>query len=290
MKPRIVIVGAGRAGGALALALREAGYEIAAVASRSPSSARRLAGWVGADRWSDRPEELAPSGDVVILSVPDGAISQVCAQIAERGGFRKEQVVAHLSGALPAGVLSPAGEAGAYVLSMHPIQTLAEPKIGAERLRGAYFSLEGDPEALAVGRRMVEDLGGRVLELPEGAKVLYHTALCIASNYLVALADAAVGVLRTVGVEPQEGLQAILALLQGTLDNLMEIGLQKALTGPIVRGDVDTVRAHLVALSGRASEFSELYRTLGRYTVEVARRAGLEEGPVEELSALLAPS
>lgn len=287
MKPKVVIVGAGRAGGALALALREARYDIAGIASRSMESARMLAELVGTEVYSDRPEDLVPWGDLVILSVPDGAISSVCAQIAERGGFRNGQVVAHLSGALSSDVLSPAKEAGAYVLSMHPIQTLAEPETGARRLKGSYFSLEGDPEAVGMGRRLVEDVGGRALELPKGTKVLYHAALCVASNYLVALVDAAVGLLRAAGVEPDEGLKAVLPLLLGTLENLRDLGLPRALTGPIVRGDLGTVRAHLRALSEEVPEFLELYRTLGMYTLNVAVRAGLDEKAAEELSVLL---
>lgn len=243
-------------------------------------SARRLAGLVGTEVYSDRPEEVTPLGDLVLLSVPDGAISEVCSKIARRGGFRGGQVVAHLSGALPSEVLSPARKAGACVLSMHPIQTLAEPEAGARKLKGSYFSLEGDPEALEVGRRLVEDVGGHVLELPKGTKVLYHAALCVASNYLVALVDAAVGMLRAAGVE--EGLRAILPLLSGTLENLRDLGLPRALTGPIVRGDVGTVKAHLRALSQEAPEFLELYRTLGTYTLKVARTE-LDEKVAEEL-------
>jgi len=287
MVMKVVIVGAGRAGGALALALREAGYEITGIASRSMESARRLAELVGTEDYSDRPEVLVPSGDLVVLSVPDGVVPSVCARIAERGGFRRGQVVAHLSGALPSDVLSPAKEAGAYVLSMHPIQTLAEPETGARRLKGSYFTLEGDPEAVGVGRRLVEDMGGRALELPKGTKVLYHAALCVASNYLVALVDAAVGLLRAAGVEPDEGLKAVLPLLLGTLENLRELGLPHSLTGPIVRGDAGTVRAHLRALSEEVPEFLELYRTLGMYTLKVALRAGLDEKAAKEISALL---
>jgi predicted short-subunit dehydrogenase-like oxidoreductase (DUF2520 family) len=270
----IVIVGAGQAGRSLALALAAGGAQVAAVASRRLDSARACAESVGCEMATTDPVAAARAGDVVVLSVPDDAIEAVCTTVASGGGFGARDVAVHLSGALGSDVLAPARAAGAAALAFHPIQTFARPS--GDLFEGVVCTLEGDPAGVALGRAMAAAVGARAVEIPREGKMLYHAALCLACNYTVVLVDAAVEALRKAGLGA-DALDALLPLLRGTVDNLAGVGLPGALTGPISRGDVATVRAHLDALA-ETPDLAALYRAVGRQAIGLARRKGGIDG------------
>ncbi len=272
---KISIVGAGHAGTSMAFALRNVGYGISAVASRSLDSARRCAELVGCAVYSTDPAEASKLADVVIISTPDDVIGDVCDGIASRGGFRAGQVVMHLSGSQTSDILRSARDAGAKVLSFHPIQSLPCPRDAPERLKGAFFSVEGDGDAVSFGMELARRLGGRPFVIRAELKPLYHSALCVASNYLVAIAELSVKLLGGYGTSGQvDPLEIILPLMGGTLENLRAIGLPDALTGPISRGDVGTISSHIAQISRHAPDLLEPYRVLGKLTLDLALRKG----------------
>jgi predicted short-subunit dehydrogenase-like oxidoreductase (DUF2520 family) len=168
--------------------------------------------------------------------------------------------------------------------TFHPLQTVAEPVKGAELLTGAYFAVSGEPGALSLARRLLQAMGSRVITVPVSRRPLYHAAAVFASNYLSGLVAASFRLMAQAGVPPDEALHAILPLARGTLDNLERLGPALALTGPVVRGDVETVRLHLRALEPRERS---LYAAMGLETLWVAREAGLGEDVAEELREIL---
>ncbi len=285
---KIGLIGAGSAGTALMLALHEKGYPIAGIVSRTRTSAERCARLVGCEMVSTDPGKVVPLADVVFIATPDGAIREVCEGIAKGKGFRTGQIVAHLSGALTSEELQAARACGAKGMALHPMQTFADPQQGAKNLIGASFSLEGDPEAVAFGREVVEALSGRVFVIPKEQKALVHAALCVASNYLVTVADMAARMLERAGIEKGEALEAMLPLIQGTVNNLARDGLPSALTGPISRGDAATITRHLKAMEELAPEVLDLYRRLGEHTVRLAReKGGLDPEEEEAIRGML---
>ncbi|MDQ7791910.1 MAG: DUF2520 domain-containing protein [Clostridia bacterium] len=267
---RVAIIGAGKVGSALGVALRNRGYRITGVASRSRASAERLAVRVEAHAASD-PCAVVGEADVVFITTPDREIGPVAFDIAHRGGFHSGQVVAHTSGALTAEELAPAREYGAAVVSIHPLQSFADTETGVERFGGCYFAVEGDAAAIPVAEQVVADLGGVLLHLKGEDKALYHAAACVASNYLVALIHLATGLLERCGLDREHGLQALVPLLDGTLQNIKEMGATQALTGPVARGDVPTLQWHLEAFGRSDAIAGDLYRRLGLYALQVAR-------------------
>ncbi|MDI6907772.1 MAG: DUF2520 domain-containing protein [Thermoanaerobacterales bacterium] len=271
-EPSMAIIGAGRAGTALGLALAAAGYPVAAVASRRLETAEALARRVGCPA-TDRPDDAARRAAVVWITTPDRAVAEVAGAIAAQGGFSPGQHVFHASGALPAAVLSPAREKGALVAAVHPLQSFAGVT-GPPDLAGCYFGVEGDAAALPLARRLVADLGGVFLPLRAGDKALYHAAACVASNYLVSVLDLAVRLLEGAGLERKAATAALLPLVEGTVANVRRAGVAAALTGPVARGDLDTVRGHVEALRALDPEAAELYRLLGCYTAGLARARG----------------
>jgi len=282
---RFAIIGAGLAGRSLAWALSARGAHVAAVASRRMESAQAGAAaapgaWATTDAVA-----AARRADAVVLSVPDDAISAVCERIARGGGFRRGSFVVHLSGALGSEVLAAARAAGAIPLAFHPIQTFAAP--GPGLFEGITCAVEGDSEAVAFGKELAEFLGARPVEVRGEDRALYHAGLALACNYLVTLAEAGRTLLGRAGLG-ESALDALLPLLRGTVENLARVGLPGALTGPISRADLATLRAHLAALQGRAPELLPLYRLLGLRTVEIALRKGtIDEAQAAAIRRLL---
>ena len=227
---------------------------------------------------------LDPETDVLILAVPDDALHDVANQLARAGDAPKPCVALHLSGALSTDVLTPLHKAGYMVGSLHPLQTVADPWSGAERLQGCAYAIAGEPGALTVARGIVAALEGQPLVIPPALRPLYHAAAVFASNYVLAAAAAVARVLSEAGVMEEDAVAAALPLMRGTMDNLEQLGLGAALTGPVARGDVDTVRLHLSRLSPRERR---LYSALGLETVELARAAGLDPDRAAALESLL---
>lgn len=286
-KPSLAIVGAGKVGSALALLLKSRGYKVMSVASKSLLSAERLAASTGA-KICTNPAQAAREAELVFITTPDREIAGVSEEIARQGGYRPGQVVAHTSGAHASGELVGVREAGALALSLHPLQSFADITTAMENLPGSYFALEGDEEALPVAKMVVSDLGGKAFNIRAQDKALYHAAACIASNYLVSLMHLCTGLYGKFGLGRDEAFRALLPLVQGTINNIGTVGPVEALTGPIARGDVNTVAGHLPALSSAGQLEDQLYRLLGLYTVGVAREKGsIDQTQAGELSGIL---
>lgn len=272
-RPTIAVVGAGKVGSALALLLNRQGYPVAGVASKSITSARRVAEELKVPA-TDKPEEVTAGADVVFITTPDREIAGVAGDIAQKGGFRPGQVVFHTSGAHPADEVGAARRSGALAGSLHPLQSFADVKMAMESLPGSYFALEGDGEALPVAELIVKDLGGRSFSIAAKDKPLYHAAACIASNYLVSLLHFATGLYGCFGLSRAEAFEALLPLIRGTIKNISQVGPAAALTGPVARGDGPTLAGHLEALQEVGRQELDLYRDLGLYTVKVALEKG----------------
>jgi predicted short-subunit dehydrogenase-like oxidoreductase (DUF2520 family) len=273
-KPSVAIVGCGTVGTALGGLLSAAGYPIIGVSTLRADTARKAADRLGAKRFSLLPWEITPEAEVVFITTPDDAIEPTCRAIAQKRGFAKNRIVLHCSGALASSVLAPARTCGAFVASLHPLQSFASVEQAERLVPGSYCTVEGDGPALPVARRIVEDVGGRLLEITPEGKTLYHAAAVVASNYLVTLVHLALTLNHLAGIPPGVSFTALRPLIEGTLTNIAAKGIPGALTGPIARGDVATVTAHLRAIQETAPELLEAYKILGRHTVGLAERQG----------------
>jgi len=282
---KLGFIGAGTVGTALAKTLRDRGYPVVAVFSRTPSSAERLAGMTEGCHAADSAQAVADAAELVFVTTPDDAVGPVVAGINWRPG----QSVVHCSGADSVDTLEPAREAGASVGAFHPLQTFASVEQAIDNIAGSTFALEAEEPLLAILKEMAAALDGHAIQLKAGAKVLYHTAAVIACNYLVTLVKLATDLWQTFDVGPDEATQALLPLLRGTVANIDRVGIPQCLTGPIARGDTGTVRKHLDAMEEAAPALLATYRDLGRQTVPVALAKGrIDEKQAEALLSLLA--
>ncbi len=277
-RPVLGIVGAGRVGQALAHTLWTRGYTITAVYSRSPDSAARLAAKVDAQTVNTA-DQVANRAQLILLTVPDDAIRLVCEQLAVND--LTDRAVVHTSGATPLNDLQAAKRRGALIGGLHPIAPIRSGSIPA----GVTFGVEADREPLRGWlAALVDTLEGVTLWLRPGIdRARYHAAAVLVSNYVVTLLAESTALLSRFTVDETVAQAALITLAQITLENVQQAGLVAALTGPIVRGDVQTVQAHLSALHPLDPELSELYRLLGRRTLRLAAARGMD---AEQLAAL----
>ena len=270
----VMIVGPGRAGLALGYALvqREAVRHLV-VSGRRPEPPAHPLFIQGLADYVFGIATPEPGYEAVFLAVPDGVVPEMAHTLAGHGDAPTGCAAFHLSGALSTEVMAPLHARGYAVGSFHPLQSLANPVTAAEHIPGSYVSVTGAPQAVAVARRITAALGCRILTVPETWRPVYHAAAVLAANYLPPLLDAAARLLEQAGVAHEDALPALLPLVRGTLDNIEELGVERAVTGPIARGDLETVSLHLRALE---PEDRRLYALLGR---ELVRLAGGELDP-----------
>ena len=291
MKPSVAIIGCGTVGTAVGRLLARAGYRISGVTTTRLETAESAAKIIGAEQFSDSPWEISRQAQIVFITTPDDAIQSTCQVIAKHKGFERSAVVIHCSGALSSEILSSARDCGAVAATLHPLQSFASVDQAETLVPGSFCAVEGDETALPIVRRLVKDLGGVLMEITPEGKTLYHAAAVTASNYLVTLMHLALELDRAAGMSPDISFKALLPLIKGTLSNIGAKGIREALTGPIARGDVDTVAAHLKAIEERVPELLTVYKTLGLYTVGLAEEKGsLSKDAAAKLIALLGGS
>jgi predicted short-subunit dehydrogenase-like oxidoreductase (DUF2520 family) len=223
---------------------------------------------------------LAPTA--IVIAVPDAALPSIAASLAALA-LPSGIPIIHTSGAVGSEALEPLAEDGFPTGSMHPLAAVSDPVSGADRLRGAWYAIEGAPDAVRLAEAIVAATGGRSFAIARENKPLYHAAAVLASNYVVALLAAAERLAREAGVPPEAAAEALPNLASGSAENSRG-GPAKALTGPIARGDVGTVASHLARLSGPDRA---LYSVLARETLALARSAGLDEQLAVRVEGLL---
>ena len=261
--PRVAIVGAGKLGSVLGVALERAGYPVVACASRSFSSATRLADRVPGCHALATPAAAAAAADLVFLVVPDDSISTVSASITWRAG----QIAVHCSGALPAAAAE--APSGTRAAGFHPLQTFADLDTGLVNLPGSTIGVEADESAWPLLATIAQRLGARALRIRESDRALYHAGAVVVSNFAVGLVVLASQLWEGLGIERADAVRALQPLLAGTARNLGSLGLPDALTGPVVRGDVGTIGRHLDALAA-TPRASTLYRNLSTLLIDLA--------------------
>jgi predicted short-subunit dehydrogenase-like oxidoreductase (DUF2520 family) len=283
---RVAIIGAGRLGTSLGVALRRAGYAVRAVTCRRRASARESARLIGRTVPFANNARAAESGDLIFICLPDGAIRAAADALAAEAKNLSGKIIFHTSGAVAASALAPLLKRGASIASFHPVQSFARKEGSAEMFAGIAVALEGDPRAVAAGRRIVKALGGRTLLIRADQKAAFHAACSIVSNYLVVLFDMAEASLREAGIKNRDAFRSLLPLAKGILRNVKIIDAGRSLTGPIARGDFETVARHLEAFR-RLPRYRSAYRGLGRLALDLAARRGLPPQQVKALRRLL---
>jgi predicted short-subunit dehydrogenase-like oxidoreductase (DUF2520 family) len=291
-KPSIAVIGAGRLGQALAIALNSCDYPIVALVARRRRKAEQAATLLGG---SPRPRALGasdlaelPPANLFLISTPDDVIEHTAQRLSKLFGNENRATVLHTSGALSSEVLGSMAAVGFETGSIHPLVSISEPDLGAEALHGAFYCLEGTRKAKTVAASLVRDLGGNSFTIKPEHKALYHAAAVMTSPHLVSLFDLASELLAACGLSRGKSQQVLAPLLESTVNNLKTSNTQRALTGTFARGDVATVRRHLEALSGKElAEALEVYKLLGLHSLKLAEKSGLDPQLSKQIRKIL---
>ena len=296
-RPTISIIGAGRLGQALAIALQSSGYPLLALVTRRRQNAEKAAALLGKAPGKAKSKPCAltanqlaelPATDLILIATPDDVIAATAQTLSTVWRGERPSAVLHTSGALSSEVLAPLAEQGIQTGSIHPLVSISEPVSGATALRGAFFCVEGTTKAKRLAAGIVHDLRGSSFTIKPESKALYHAAAVMAAPHLTALVDIATEMLSACGLSKRRAREVFLPLLESTITNLQTSNPQQALTGTFARGDIATVRRHLQALS--RPEFAEalaVYKLLGLHSLQLAAKNGLDRERVRQIRKLL---
>jgi predicted short-subunit dehydrogenase-like oxidoreductase (DUF2520 family) len=281
----IAIVGTGRVAQAFGRLLTEAGTPPAAVGGRTSDHVAAAAAFIGGGVKVQTIADIARSAGRVLIAVSDDAITHVARELAEAG--MSEGIALHTSGAHGPQLLQPLADRGVSCGVLHPLQTIADPELGAAALRGASYGVGGSEHALEWGREVVAVAGGHPLQINAKGFGAYHAGAVMASNAVIAAIDAAVVLFQAAGIDRPAALRAIQPLCLTSARNALERGPEAALTGPVQRGDIDTIRTHIAALTGCPRYVGDLYRASAHALLDIARRRGLSQAAAATIEAAL---
>ena len=284
---KIGFIGAGKVGTAFGLYLKSRGVSLSGYYSKSPSSSQKSAAITTSSQYTD-PRELCKASDIIFITTNDTQIQQACDDLCRSGGLGNHQLVIHMSGALTIEVLKSAKDKGCSTYGMHPMQSFADVEKAFRDLPATYFSIEGLQNGDDTINLLLQKMGNPYFKISSDSKALYHAAACIFSNHLVALMEQGLSCFDRIGIERDKGFEAVLPLILGTLDNIKQLGTAAALTGPISRGDGQTVKEHVKALQRDFPQGLSLYYTAACNTLQLATQEKLkDEHKIQEMKNIL---
>jgi len=274
---KVVIIGAGQVGQTLGYLLhRSKKYKVVGVWSRQLNNAKKAARFIGKNvRIFNDKTTAALSGDIIFITTSDNAIQQVAQDIFSGNSVFNNKIVLHCSGSLPSTILKSAKRhKNTFIASLHPLQTFANKLETARNFRGTYCVYEGEPKALSIVREIIRIIGGIPVGIKAKNKTLYHIGCVFASNYLVTLVRTAYEFLKHCGFRDKDIYKAIHPLINATFRNIRDIGFTAALTGPISRGDILTIKHHIRKIKKHLPDYLTLYRHLAKHTIKIAKEKG----------------
>ncbi len=261
---RVVVIGAGRVGSAFLWSLKHLGYDLVGVFDRTPGIRRlREVRYRVIGMEEIRKHLRLKHPDVVFFTVPDRQIRPIFSRV--RRYLKKGTVVVHCSGAWGRGLFNDAGRYGLETLALHPLKSFATLNQAVQELPGSYFSLDGSPGGLRWGKRLVRQLGGKTIIIPEKHRPLYHAMCVFASNFINALFDGVEKLGREIRISERKAREIVLPLTLTVLENIRQQGAVRSLTGPVKRGDRLTVTRHYKSLRRCFPELAVLYKRLSKY-------------------------
>ena len=280
----VAVLGAGRLGSSLAIALDKAGYTVAAITSRQPTHREWLNSHITTGIVVENVQTAVNVANIVFITGPDAYIEKICSGVK----WRSHQAVIHCAGAMSLAPLDTARVAGAQTGGFHPLQTF--PTIDSyERLQDVSFAIESaSPELLGWLRILAEDLGGSAFQIESSQRAAYHASAVMACGLLSGLTGLSAEMWEPLGIERTDALRRLIPLLRATVDALDEKGLPHAITGPFVRGDIETITMHLEATANKSIGIRNAYAALALASLHIAKeQGGLSDSGFEGIKSLL---
>lgn len=280
---KISIIGIGRVGGALAIALAKNGYEIENLVARKKENLEKI--FIKSNILTEN-ELNQISSDIIFITTQDFEIENVAKSLA--ANLLDKPTVFHTSGSLSSEILQSLKAIDCKIGSIHPLVSISDARLGAERLTGAYFCVEGDDDAVRIAQEIVENLGGKSFSIETKYKTLYHASATAACGHLVALIDVAIEMLSKCGLNEKNAQEILLPLIKSTVENLSSQTTAAALTGIFARADVETLEKHIGVLQKNVSgEALEVYLQLGNRSAHLAKMSEANAENLKKMRSLI---
>ncbi|MFY2509709.1 Rossmann-like and DUF2520 domain-containing protein [Vibrio pectenicida] len=271
---KINIVGAGRVGQTLGKLLVDTKVvHVGSIYNRTRLSAEKSVVFIGEGTPVTDLTDMEQA-DLYMVTTADGALGEVCDRMLNVHNFKQGSVIFHCSGVTPSSLFKRAQEHGCYIASVHPVKSFADPSIAVLDFKGTFCAAEGDEKALGILEECFQSIGGQIIRINTEKKALYHGATVMACNNLIALVEAATSMYVDSGLDRQSALKLMEPIIRGTVTNIFALGSVSALTGPIARGDSETVKKHLDALKNDDGMLSDVYCSLGKWTLNLSKEQG----------------
>jgi len=274
----ISFIGAGKVGTSLGVYLKNNNFNILGYYSRSLISTQKASQLTASEAFKNLSEAL--EADIIFITVNDDSIEEVADNIGRFVNTYENKIFVHTSGALSSASLEILKNKTSHIVSIHPIQAFTDIECSVAQLKHTVFSIEGDLECIPTMTNLLDQCGNKHFTLGKDQKPLYHASACVMSNYLVTLLAYGFSMLNHMGLPEDLARESFFPLIETTLDNVKHFGPTHALTGPIARGDIDTIQKHLEAFDLNNFNNTELYKVMGLATLELAKTSKLKDTDV----------
>jgi predicted short-subunit dehydrogenase-like oxidoreductase (DUF2520 family) len=273
---RIGFIGAGKVGTSLGIYFQNKGFHISGYYSRSSDSCIQSATRTESNCFNNL-KQLSASSDIIFITTSDDQIDSIVKQLCEDSCLKPGQLIVHTSGALSSTILYPVKAFGCFTYSMHPLQAFADIDKSILDLPNTYFCIEGDNERISILEDILITCKNPYFQASSEQKILYHASACMLSNYLVTLIHNSLILMEDIQPDSSAAFKAMLPLVNSTIQNVLKFGTKDALTGPIARGDIETIKIQFEAISSSSKEQLPLYLCMAKETLKLASLSDLKD-------------
>lgn len=279
----ISFIGAGKVGTSFGLYLKKNGIKIIGYKSKNLEDAKNSSLRTDGLAYQDL-STLVSDSDIIFITTNDDNIKVIKDDLIKEVNIQlRDKIVVHMSGSYSSDMIKELNQYGCYVYSMHPLQSFSDIDISVKKLKDTVFTIEGQEEKIHILKNVLDRTGNKYFEIDTNNKELYHVSACIVSNYLVTLIDLGLDFFKQIGINEDDGLDALMPLIDGTVDNIKRFGTKGALTGPIARGDLDTIRSHLSSIEANAPNNLLFYKLMALKTLNISSNSPSKVMQMEKL-------
>ncbi len=273
---KVSFIGAGKVGTAFGLYLSRKGFPVNGYYSKSFESAKK-ASYLTKSTPYESLSNMIEVSDIIFITTNDDAIKHVVNQLSQENILKKGQIIVHMSGSQLCTILDSLEKFGCFIYSMHPLQSFADVENSLQKLESTVFAIEGSNEKISVLESILEKTGNKYFIIDSRVKGIYHAGACVISNYLVTLMDFGLSFFNAVGIDEKDAFEAVYPLIEGTIENIKDLGCKKALTGPISRGDISTIQNHLKAIEVSIPDKLSFYKAMALMTLDLSEKVPSED-------------